>query len=262
MSRNIEELLQTAKDDGVLSGQSMQALMVADIGQQIEAALGVPAMEIESSEVVLVTVMVDDSGSIKGAGNEQTMIDGHNYVYQTIIERSSRKDSILAHTRYLNGFVLFDYRPIMEAVMMDDTNYDACHGTPLYDQSVVLLGTVVAKAQEFANEGVPVRTITLIATDGHDEHSVSATPAKVASIVNDMLMQETHIVAAMGIDDGGRTDFAVVFKSMGLRDQWILTPDNTQDEILKAFALFSQSAVQASQGAGSFSKTSVGGFVK
>ena len=74
-----------------------------------------------------------------------------------------------------------------------------------------------------------------------------------------MLMQETHIVAAMGIDDGGLTDFRSVFREMGFHDEWILTPANNPSDIRRAFQVFSQSAVRASQGAASFSQTAQGG---
>jgi len=47
---------------------------------------------------------------------------------------------------------------------------------------------------------------------------------------------------------------------MGIRDEWILTPGNSEAEIRKAFRVFSQSAVRASQGAGSFSQSGLGGF--
>ena len=118
----------------------------------------------------------------------------------------------------------------------------------------ILLGTVLAKAQEFEDNGVPVRTVTLIITDGADMHSQKATAKTVRSLVNDMLQTENHIIAAMGIDDGGQTDFRQVFQKMGIRDEWILTPGNSQKEIRQAFQVFSQSAVQISKSA------SLGGF--
>jgi hypothetical protein len=70
----------------------------------------------------------------------------------------------------------------------------------------------------------------------------------VAAIVQDMLAQENHIVAAMGIDDG-TTDFKKVFRAMGIPDRWILTPGNSASEIRRAFQVFSQSAVRAAAGA-------------
>jgi len=147
----------------------------------------------------------------------------------------------------------------MQTVRLDQHNYDPGLSTPLYDQTVVLLGTVLAKAQEFADNGVPVRTVTLIITDGADEHSRRATAQTVATLVQDMRQAETHIVAAMGIDDGS-TDFRRVFREMGIEDQWILTPGNDVSQIRRAFQLFSQSAVRASQSAAHFGQAVLGGF--
>jgi hypothetical protein len=73
-----------------------------------------------------------------------------------------------------------------------------------------------------------------------------------------MTRSEAHIVAAMGISDG-TTDFRSVFREMGIEDRWILTPGNNPSEIRKAFQVFSQSAVRASQAA-SFSSSALGGF--
>ena len=62
----------------------------------------------------------------------------------------------------------------------------------------------------------------------------------------------------MGISDG-TTDFRAVFREMGIEDRWILTPGNNPSEIRKAFQVFSQSAVRASQAA-SFSQGAISGF--
>ena len=51
-----------------------------------------------------------------------------------------------------------------------------------------------------------------------------------------------------------------VGQAMGVRDEWILTPGSSESEIRKACQVFSQSAVRASQSAGSFSQQAVGGF--
>lgn len=257
---NVRQLFQNAEKEGALSPAAAQTLAIVDVGVNIQNALGIPAIDVQASEVVLVTQLIDDSGSIAGAGNVDAVINGHNLVLDSL-SGSKQKGGILAHTRYLNGSLLFPYCPLDQAVRMDNKNYDPARGTPLYDQTVILLGTVLAKAQEFADNGVPTRTITLIITDGHDEHSVKVRdPRKIATLVKSMLMQENHIVAAMGIDDGGTTDFRQIFREMGLEDKWILTPANTPSEIRKAFQLFSSSAVRASQSARSFSQTALGGF--
>jgi hypothetical protein len=247
------ELLQQAKDEGVLGAQSMGALTVVDLGAEIQAGLGICPDDVTASEVVLVTVMPDDSGSISAAGNSQLVRDGHNLVLEAL-QKSKQRDAILAHCRYLNGSVLYPYRPVEQAEKMTAKNYSPHLGTPLYDQAVVLLGTVIAKTQEFAAAGVPVRTVTLLLTDGGDAHSTRAKAKDVAALVGDMAKTEQHVVAAMGLDDG-TTNFRDVFRKMGIEDRWILTPAATASEIRKAFQVFSQSAVKVAQGA-----VALGGF--
>jgi hypothetical protein len=254
---NVNGLLEEAHTEGVLSPSSLQALTSVDLGAQIQAGLGISVDDVQASEVVLLTIMPDDSGSIRHAGNEEAVRDGHNLVLDALT-RSKQGDGVLAHTRYLNGNVLYPYRPIDQAVQMTSMNYQANQGTPLYDQSVVLLGSVVAKTQEFTRNGVVARSVTLIITDGADQHSRRASAKDVAALVHDMTRSEAHIVAAMGISDG-TTDFRAVFREMGIEDRWILTPGNSPGEIRRAFQVFSQSAVRASQAA-SFSSGALRGF--
>jgi len=216
MSENINSLFQTAQDDGIISPASANALSVVDIGQEIQEALTGNIDAVQSSEVVLVTMLPDDSGSIFFEGNSQLVCDGHNLVLEAL-DASKQADAIQVHTRYLNGHVLYPYSNVRQAVQMDLNNFDANGGTPLYDQSVLLLGTVLAQSQQFIDNGVAVRTVTLIITDGADLHSVRANASMVKSIVDDMLRTEDHIIAGMGIDDGV-TDFNQVFKEMGIRE--------------------------------------------
>ncbi len=252
---NLDRLFQSAQAEGILSPHSMQILSVSDLGAQIQAGLGIPANDVTASDIVLVTMMPDDSASIRFAGNAQAVRGGHNAVLDAL-QQSQQHSNILIHTRYLNGWILYPYVPLDQTSRMDPQNYNPNLSTPLYDQTIVLLGTVLAKAQEFLVNGVPVRTVTLIITDGADG-SAHNRSQDVASLVQDMLNAEIHIVAGMGIDDG-HTDFRQVFSEMGIRNEWILTPSSGDGDIRKAFQVFSQSVVQASQSTGSFNN--LGGF--
>jgi hypothetical protein len=243
----VKKLLDAAHATGALSARSIATLDVVDVGAQIQAGLGVTIDDVAASEVVLLTMMPDDSGSISAAGNTAAVRDGHNFVLDAL-RASKQAGEVLAHTRYLNGHVLCPYVALDHAVKMTAANYDPRLGTPLFDQAVVVLGTVVAKAQELAQAGIAVRTVTLIITDGGDAGSTRCKPADVKALVDDMLAQENHIVAAMGISDG-HTDFRAVFRAMGIPDRWILTPGNSATEIRRAFQVFSQSAVRAAAGA-------------
>lgn len=252
-------LLNTAHEDGDLSSGSLNALTkIPDIGAIIQQGLGVPIDSVRSSEVILLNILVDDSGSIRFAGNTQPIRDGHNMLIQALLE-SKQQDNIEVINRYLNGTVLYPYTPLSLVPKMDSSNYDANGGTPLFDETTKLLATVIAKTQDFKNNGIQVRTITLIMTDGDDCHSHTSTSADVKKIVTDMLRSEDHIIAAMGFDNGS-CSFKQVFSEMGVPDRWVLTANANPSEIRKAFQVFSQSAVRASQSAAHFSQTSLGGF--
>ncbi len=255
---HVSQLFSAAHTEGVLGPAALQALTVVDLGAQIQAGLGISVDDVQASEVVLVTVMPDDSGSIAHSGHARTVCDGHNLVLDALLT-SQQKDGVLFHTRYLNGHVLNPFRPLEDVVRMHGKNYDPDKGTPLYDQAVVLLGTVLAKAQEFTNNGVSARTVTLLITDGGDCHSRTSSARDVAALVKDLRRSENHIVAGMGIDNGS-TDFRQVFRDMGIEDKWILTPGQSAQDIRRAFQVFSQSAVRVSQGAAAFSRTALGGF--
>lgn len=261
-SANISQLFSTAKTEGELSVGAVNALTVVDLGAQIQPALGIPAMDIQQSEVVLVAMKIDDSGSISMGGNEQSVRDGHNLVIDAFAD-SKQMDNILVHTSYLNGKILYPFVLLDQVKRMDGRNYQANGGTPLYDESMVLLATVMAKYLEFADQGVAARTISLIVTDGRDEHSRKVMdPGPIKKVVTEMLKKERHIIAGMGIGQSQAEQdfFRDIFQRMGLRDEWILTPKNTPSEIRKAFQVFSRSSVRASRSAASFSKTAAGGF--
>ena len=253
---DVSQLFQVAHEAGDLSQQSMDAFTIVDPGAQIQNALGVDVDDVTASDVVLVTIMVDDSGSMHV--NRDVAAEGHNEILDAL-NKSAQKDNLLVHSRLLNGQLISPYCSLDQVDRLDPgVNYKCNQGTPLYDQSIVLLATVLAKTQEFADNGVPARSVTLIVTDGADVHSTSR-PREVRSVVEDMLRTENHIIAFMSIEDG-YTDFKQVAREMGIRDEWILTPANSAKDIREAFALFSQSAVRASQNAASFSKAQMGGF--
>lgn len=258
--KSVKGLFQTAKADGVLSQAALTAINVNDIGADINAALGVSVDDIAAGEVTLVTMLLDDSSSIPQAGNTQAVRDGHNLIVDSLSKTKARqKDGILASASLLNRGLLYAYNVIEKVPRLDDQNYRPSGSTPLYDQAIVTLATVLAKTQEFLDNGVPCRGVTAIVTDGADYGSRKAA-RDVKKVVDDMLKSESQIIAGVGIDDGS-TDFRAVFGEMGILPQWVLTPLNSPSEIRRAFNMLSQSAQRVSQAAGaSFSQAAVGGF--
>lgn len=256
---NINQLFNTAVDEGDLTKGSKNLLLnIPDIGQTINQGLGIPPDQIKSSEVILVTVLVDDSGSIRSSGNEQPMRDGYNLLRESLIQ-TKQLDNIIVQARYLNGKVLTAYQPVDKIPVMDKGNYQATGGTPLYDESCVTLGTVMAKYLDLKNNGIQTRTITVIMTDGEDCGSNQHDASDVKTLIDDMMRDENHIVAGVAFDNG-RTTVRDTFQAMGVPDAWILTVNNTATDIRKAFALVSKSASVGSKSAANFATTKAGGF--
>lgn len=262
MSQNVQSLFAGAQAGGAIGAAAAQVLAIPDLGAQIQAGLGLAIDDLTtSSEVLLVSLLIDDSGSIDAAGNEQVVRDGVNFIVDSLKKsKQGQGDSILVSIRYLNGTVLVPYVTLDQVPKLDTSNYQANGGTPLYQQSIVICGQATAKVQEFADNGCMARGVTALISDGADQHSPRGQRApEVQKVISDMRKTESHIVIGVGIDDGS-TDFKKVYAEMGIDPKHILTPGNTQSEIRKAFAVISQSAVRASQGAQGFSQTAGAGF--
>jgi hypothetical protein len=254
---NVNELFEDALSAGDISQATFDVLQAHDLGADINAAIGVSVDDLGAGESVFVTIILDDSASIDFGGNTQLVMDGYNLIIDSLRDAKVR-DNILVHCVMLNGGVLHPFCSLDNAVKLDRNNYQPDNGTPLYETCTKTLATILAKWQDYTNNGVDARTITAIITDG--AANGYGRVEDVASMVRDMLSMEQHIIAGIGIKDGV-TDFKEVFNEMGIvNDKWILTPENTAQEIRQAFRVVSSSAVRASQSALSFSQTNAGGF--
>lgn len=239
----------TTYSEGVLSEASMDALTaIPDIGTEIEQGLG----GVGGGDF-LVSMMADDSLSIRTGEMQSAVINGHNLILSIAREQDA---ACLLHTRYLNGHVLNPYVAAENAEPMTRSNYTLSpDGTPLYDQSVVLLGTVIAKWRE-GPPGSRPRTFTVIISDGADTTSRSS-PESVKRLVSDMLPSGEHIVAAIGINDGS-TDFRTVFGEMGIPQPWILTPDASAEQVAGAFQTIADALALGAGDAQAFRQLTVG----
>ena len=252
----VTQLLSQAADRGsAATPDSLHGLH--DLGRAIQGAMGVSADDIPASEVFLLSFVIDDSGSIRFGSNTQHVRDGHNAV-QEELRKSSKGEDILVHAHALNSGVIYPFCPLKTAPQLDTKNYNPDGDTPLFDATLTVLGAVIAKEQEFANQGVPVRSVTVIVSDGANNTSLK-TAADVRKLVDQLLKAENHIVALLGVDDGS-TDYRAVAAEMGIRPEWVLTPQSDGKSIRHAFGVISRISQSASQGAASFSKAAATGF--
>lgn len=254
----ITDLLTAAQDDGDIDPQTFAALGQLNIANSLVPTFGLPADTFAQNEVILVSLLIDDSGSIEFGHNVQNMVDGHNLLIDAF-KGAKQQDNILWMCQTLNSKVISPWCELSQAPRLPHANYNAIHGTPLYDATMVHLASVLMKFKEFEGAGVPARTITGLVTDGMDEHSQKHRAVDVCRFIESLTGREHHILAGMGIQYQ-QTPFRQVFGEMGIPDKWILTPKSDPKEIRAAFQTLSQSAVRASQSAASFSQQAAGGF--
>lgn len=255
-SFNVNDLFDEAADEGSISQSASQSLRMVDLNDQIAPALAENIEDLMVTEQILVGMLFDNSGSIRFSNNTQLVRNGHNDIVDKL-RRTTEQNAVMMHSRLLNPNlddgeggrtdILYPFMPVHGVPLMDQHNFNPNGGTPLYDQMAVMLGTIQAETQRFARLAIPCRSITVFITDGADLDSNLYSPSTIRPIVQSMLAEEFNIVAAIGVQDDIGTDFRAVFADCGLLPDSILTPDNIQDELTRAFAMTSQSISQASQ---------------
>ncbi len=254
----VGKLVRGAYVAGHMSKESLTALQKPDIAGLL--AQGLASQDFIDAEMLLVTAVVDDSGSISQAHQESAIREGHNRLL-AVLKSAESSAHILVTTRLLNGTVINPFRPVEDARDLTTHNYDPARfgGTPLYHQAVATLGTVMLQTQALEEMGCDVRAITLIITDGLDESqyvtgrnnfkATYSTPASdVAFMAGDMHRSGNHLLAAYAVGVG--TELKTEFTKMGIKPGWILTSPDALASLLR----FANEAVRASLSKASFQR--------
>jgi hypothetical protein len=239
----VADSLELLYGSGALSKPSAELLGQESAKRAIAKGLGPPGV---GQEVLLVAILVDDSGSI--ALNLDEIHLGYERMLEALRGESANAD-VQVHIRALNHGVLAPYTPLVRLGGLASLGYDGSRlapQTPLFLQTLLTLGTVTAKAQEEEARGASVRTFTLIISDAEDNASKNVTAGQVRVVVTDMLQFATnHIVAGMGV--GERVDFYEVFGSMGIPRNWIFSAGASTDALASMFNVISESLALAAE---------------
>jgi hypothetical protein len=259
----VNDLFKVAGQDGLLSPQSVHALTVdPDFGNRIKRVLGKPVKAVGSQEVINLGLLIDDSGSISYYGNTQNIRDGYNLILDSA-QKSKQMNNLFVHGKKINGDIITPFTLIDLAPRLDSTNYNekSFKGTPLYDSSFEFLGAMMAETERYRQSGIYARGISVIISDGCDEHSSKhRNPNQLKQLVMDMSGSEDHIVVGVGVKHGN-VDFSDVFcNRMGLNSDHIFTSTSDPSEIRKLFQLVSLTVVNLSKSAALFSQGKTKGF--
>lgn len=232
MERELERVaggLEHLYGEGGLSEQSAAAL--EQQRDTIGKGLGEPAT---GSELLLVSILVDDSTSI--ATNLNEIGFGYSQMLEALRAEPSTAE-VLVLTTLLNRGVVTPFTSLSQISPLSKQGYSGAQllpQTPLYRRSLITLGSVMVKAQEEEARGAAVRTFTLIISDAADNQSGDIGATHVKAVVSDMLEFATnHLVFGMGV--GERVDFYEVFGTMGIPRKWIFSAGVGVDELRAKF---------------------------
>lgn len=239
---DLNDILGNAVEEGVLSQGTMDLI---DLNDSIAiGSNGTDVNDVLATDVTLVTLVLDNSGSIGFSGLEEAVRTGQNEMLAAF-QASKQKDSIRIAQWYINeNKPLHSYVGMDDAVKLDKSNYRAGGGTPLYDRAFEAIVSNVAYAQQLRDTGTPVTNVIVIMSDGLDEGSRKYKAGDCARLIKDV-MREQFAVVFVGV--GTKIDFEGVARDMGIPAGNVLTVDATPSEIRKACQMVSQSTIRASQ---------------
>jgi uncharacterized protein YegL len=247
MSNDLSQLLAGAVADGVLTAQS-SSLLTGNLGAVVIAGAAGKALEdIVASEVTLITVLIDASGSIADRGLEQAVREGQGALVEAFANAREKEGVLLALWTFNDQLeVKHAYVPVDDALKLSPTTYRGRGGTRLFDTWCDALAANVAYAQRLRDGGTPCKSVVVVITDGEDVGSTRSV-GDCARLSRDLLASEQFTLAFVGV--GADVQFEQVAKAMGVPAGCILVQrDATPKALRQTFSMVSQSAIKASQG--------------
>ena len=207
-------------------------------------------VNVRASEITFISVLVDNSISM--SPHQRAVIDGCNLMAEAL-QGAKRKNAMEIQLSVLNGFagnqgIVYDYTPVTGVQPLGSNGIVILDYTPLYDQTVAVFGEIARKCAIAEDQGMSVRSQTLIFTDGEDTDSRAHSAADCNTLIGDMLRTEKHRALFCGV--GSEANFRAIAKSMGFWDDCVTVIPATAKAFRALFQEFSQSADSFSQAAG------------
>jgi len=241
---SLKSVFDDAEDDGILSAATKDLMCVSLNDNVLAGVAGTDIEDLDVTEVTLVSVLIDDSGSMWGRADAARK--GQHDMLLAFIDSKQNDSILLGQWAMCLDDPYHSYVPVDQATKFDSNNYKADGSyTPLYDRWAEVLMANVAYAQQLRATGTPVRSVAVVITDGWDNGSRKFTANKCAQIAKDLIASEQFVLAFIGVGDD--VDFRTVGLSMGIPDGAILLAGSSPSEMRRVFRMLSQSVIRASQ---------------
>lgn len=217
--------------------------------------------ELDASEYTLVTIALDESGSIDGFEDQirDMLIAAVGACYTSpyssnLLVRTLRFGSQYSRSSGDGVDEIHGFKTLAE---IDTNNYPQLSGggeTPLNDAVYSSVGAMNTYAQNLVDMDFAVNGITFIVSDGGENASISTmkmVKEEIAKSTKGEIM-ESHLSILVGIDTGwsGDKDNLDKFKTEAGIDQFIWAGKATKNTLAKLAAFVSQSITSTSQALG------------
>jgi hypothetical protein len=228
-----------------LNDPNANALMINSLnGTNLAGCLGAPIDDIETDDVTIVKILLDDSASM--SHHKQAVRDGYDNFIESL-KGSKQGGSILVstvvfstHAKILHGFKKSDeIDPI-------GNEYNAHGGsTALYDTLMDALTGIQAYSKDLKASGVRSKAIVVVFSDGDDNNSRNNSATDVKTVVKASLMKEGFYPVYVGYKQSPSDDLDAIAEQVGFPN--VLTTSATQSEIRRTMDLVSKSVIRTSQ---------------
>jgi uncharacterized protein YegL len=241
MSNNLQSLFGDSQQSG-MSHQSID-LMVQNLdGQTGLGCVGAQVDDLNTDDVTLVVLVMDESGSMDGVRSE--VIDAFNQMTRALNDSKSADGILMSAWTFSNTpKLLFGYTPINAVKDLTEKDFKPDGATALYDAVLDGFTGIVAYGQDLRNNGIRTRAIVVVISDGGDNVS-QHTAHSVKTIADDLMKQEFYTLAYIGMGD--ESYFQQIANSMGFNE--VLTINNSASEIRNALNMVSASIIRTSTG--------------
>ncbi|MEI7554694.1 VWA domain-containing protein [Candidatus Chlorohelix sp.] len=238
MSGNINDLFSSAVQNNDLDQQAAMVLVENLDAVALAGCNGVGLDQIDSDDVTLVAVVLDESGSM--SPYRQSVIEGFNQMLEALRE-SRMPESILLSTWAFsaNPRLLFSYTPVTGLNGISEADFNPDSNTALYDTLLHVMTGMVAYGQMLRDNGVRTRGIIVVFSDGEDNTS-KATNQQVLTVSNALVAQESYTLAYVGF---GNLDLNQIAQEVGFPA--VLTVQASASEIRRIFHQVSASIIRS-----------------
>lgn len=240
MSTELQNLFRNTTQSG-MSRQSVDLLIQNLDGQAALGCIGAQIDELNTDDVTLVALILDESSSMENVRND--VIDAFNTMTRALADSKSRDSILLSAWKFSDeSRLLFNYTPIEQVKDLTLAQYAPNGMTALYDATLDGITGAVGYGQDLRNAGIRTRSIIVVLSDGGDNSS-RTTAANIRAVSEDLIKQEIYTLAFIGLGD--EAYFSGIASGMGFPE--VITSANTGSEIRKALHLVSGSVIRASQ---------------